>query len=115
MPKTEDVVRLGHMRDAATKVMEYVSGCARDDLDRDEKLTLAIVRLLEILGEAGKNVSKECQAQYPHMPWRQIAGTRDRLIHGYFDVDLDVVGEIATSDLPVLAGALDKALGGGED
>ena len=88
------MVRLRHMLDAAQKAVEYTSGCARGDLGGDEKLTLAIVRLLEILGEAGKNVSKECQAEWPGIPWRQIAGTRDRLIHGYFDVDLEFVWEI---------------------
>ena len=114
MAKSDDMVRLRHMLDAAHKAMEYLSDCARGDLDSDEKLTLAIVRLLEILGEAAKNVSKECQAECPNIPWRQIADTRDRLIHGYFDVDLDVVWEIVKADLPRLIAELNKALGVGQ-
>jgi len=80
------------------------------DLDKDEKLALALVRLLEVLGEAAKTVSNQCRQKYWEIPWRQIAGTRDRLIHGYFDVDLDVVWKIISSDLPSLVRQLEKAL-----
>ena len=63
---------------------------------------LALVRLLEIIGEAAKNVPEEIKASYPNIPWRVIGSTRDRLIHGYFDVDLDVVWDIVTNELPSL-------------
>lgn len=110
MSRTEDIVRLRHMLDAAQKAIKATKTCNRADLEKDEMLTLAIVRLLEILGEAAKNVSIECRDSYPDIPWRQIAGTRDRLIHGYFDVDLDVVWEIISVDLPSLVPQLEKAL-----
>lgn len=111
MPKNDDPVRLRHMLDAAQKAIEFAKSCRREDLDTDEKLALAIVRLLEILGEAAKSVSDRCRRDHPGIPWRQIAGTRDRLIHGYFDVDLDIVWKIVTEDLPSLADELEKALG----
>jgi len=109
MSKADDVVRLRHMFDAALKVIELTRTSERTDLDKDEKLALAVVRLLEILGEAAKNVSQKCRQDYPAIPWRQIAGARDRLIHGYFDVDLDIVWKIVSVDLPPLVTQLGKA------
>ena len=110
MPKAEDVTRMRHMLDAARKAVEFTQNCKRADLDKDEKLALSIVRLLEVLGEAAKNISRQCRDEYPVIPWRQIAGTRDRLIHGYFDVDLDIVWKIASTDLPDLVAKLEQAL-----
>ena len=106
----EDVVRLRHMLDAAKRAIEFMQGRAKSDLESNEQLSLAVVRLLEILGEAAKNVSEDLRKDYPDIPWRQIAGTRDRLIHGYFDVDLDIVWQIISTDLPVLVAQLEKAL-----
>jgi uncharacterized protein with HEPN domain len=63
---------------------------------------LALVRLLEIIGEAARRVSVGLRESHPEIPWAEIAGTRDRLIHGYFDVDLDIVWGIVTQDLPAL-------------
>jgi len=110
MSKAEDIVRLRHMLDAARKATELTRTCKRVDLDKDEKLALAVVRLLEILGEAAKSVSSQCRQQYPEIPWRQIAGTRNRLIHGYFDVDLDIVWKIVLEDLPPLVTQLEKVM-----
>jgi uncharacterized protein with HEPN domain len=81
-----DEVRLGHMLEAAE------------------------IRLLEVLGEAAKNVSAELRASLPGIAWREIAGARDRLIHGYFDVDSEVVWSIVTQDLPELVRQLRDAL-----
>ncbi len=110
MSEPEDVVRLRHMLDAARKAVDFVRGRKRSDLDTDEMLALALARLLEILGEASKNVSQTTTEAYPEIPWKQIAGTRDRLIHGYFDVDLDIVWEIVTSDLPSVITALESVV-----
>lgn len=110
MHKAEDVTRMRHMLDAARKALEFTQNCERLDLDKDEKLALSIVRLLEILGEAAKNISSQCRDDYPEIPWRQIVGTRDRLIHGYSDVDLNIVWKIVSVDLPPLAITLEEAL-----
>jgi uncharacterized protein with HEPN domain len=91
------------MLEAAEKAMAFCRGMTRKGLEDDEKLQLALVRLLEILGEAAKKVSQERRDSAPDIPWREIAATRDRLIHGYFDVDLDVVWAIVAQDLPGLA------------
>jgi len=110
MPKAEDTVRLRHMLDAAEKAVEFTKNRNRADLDKDDKLALAVVRLLEILGEAAKGVSDQCRQTYSSIRWRQIAGTRDRLIHGYFDIDLDIVWKIVSIDLPPLIMHLEEIL-----
>jgi len=108
MLNENDSVRLRHMLDAARKAMEFTQGHTRATLDTDEMLELALIRLLEIIGEAAKSISQDCRQSYPKIPWKQIAGTRDRLVHGYFDVDLDIVWEIVTADLPPLISQLEK-------
>ncbi len=110
MSRDEDIVRLRHMLDAARKAMEFAQGRSRADLDADEMLELALIRLLEILGKAAKSVSLDYRQSYPRIPWKQIAGTRDRLIHGYFDVDMDIVWEIVTVDLPSLIVELEEII-----
>lgn len=108
MSKHDDGVRLRHMLDAARKALEFVHGRGRTDLGTDEMFELAVIRLLEVLGEAARGVSKTFRQSHPQIEWEQIAGTRDRLIHGYMDVDLDVVWEILTTDLPPLIEKLEK-------
>ena len=110
MPEPDDITRLRHMLDATQKVLIFTRNRSREDLDQDDMLALAIVRLIEILGEAAKNISPEIQAQAPQIPWRQITGTRDRLAHAYFDVNLDVIWEIVTIGLPPLAHNLELLL-----
>jgi uncharacterized protein with HEPN domain len=111
MSQHDDKVRLGHMLDAARQAIAFVQGRVRSDLDRDLQLALALTRIVEIIGEAAKNVQTETRARMPQIPWRAIAGTRDRLVHAYFDVDLDQLWQIVTVDLPPLA----AAIGDGKD
>jgi uncharacterized protein with HEPN domain len=109
MPKSE-LVRIRHILDAAREAVSFVEGKTRADLDRDRKLNLALVRLLEIIGEAGRSVSDEMRAAHPGVAWAQMAGMRSRLIHGYFDVNLDAVWETVTKDLPPLISTIEKIL-----
>jgi uncharacterized protein with HEPN domain len=109
MSQHDDDVRLQHMLDAARQALAFVKGRSRVDLDRDEQLALALTRLVEIIGEAAKNVSAETRDRIPQIPWRAIAGTRDRLVHAYFDVDLDRLWQIVAADLPPLVEALEGA------
>lgn len=106
----EDCIPLQHMLEAVQKARKMAAGRARNDLDTDDQLSLALQRLIEILGEAAKNVSQEARAQARDIPWRQIAGMRDRLIHAYHDVNLDIVWATVTDDLPVLETALEALL-----
>ena len=90
------------MLDAAHKALEFAKGKTRDDLNSDEKLALALVRLIEIFGEAANALSEAFKKKHPDVPWRSIIGTRNRLIHGYFDVDLSLLWTTVADDLPVL-------------
>jgi len=106
MMNEEDLIRIKHMLDAAEKVIGFTSNANRSDLDKDEKLALALIRLIEVIGEASNSVSSEVKEKHPTIPWRAIAGARNRLVHGYFDVDYDVVWEIARVDIPDLVNKL---------
>src|SRR5438552_3141869 len=110
MSEREDRVRLQHMLDASRQAIGFVRGRSRSDLDADLQLTLALTRLVEIVGEAAKNVSDQERQRHPDVPWRAIAGTRDRLAHAYFDVDLDQLWQIVAADLPALVPLLERAL-----
>jgi uncharacterized protein with HEPN domain len=105
----DDTARLRHLRDAAEQALDFVVGRARPDLDSDPMLSLALTKLVEIIGEAAKQVSSETRARFPGVPWSDAARTRDRLIHHYFDIDLDVLWQTVTVDLPQLLAALDSA------
>ena len=88
-----------------------VDGRSRKDLDDDEMLRLALTKLVEIVGEAAKQVTAETRAGRPKVPWSAAARTRDRLVHHYFDLDLDVLWTTVTEDLPRLLDALDDQPG----
>lgn len=107
-----DEVRLRHMLDAANEAVSFMTDRSRSDLDTDSMLALAMVRLLEIIGEAANAVTEETQQQNPQIPWRQITGTRNRLIHGYYHVDMDIVWQIVKQDLPPLIINLRKIING---
>ena len=106
MNAEQDQLRLRHMRDAAEKIMAFAKGLSPTDFQADEKLQLAVIRLLEIAGEAASGLSDGVKDNHPEIPWSQITATRNRLIHGYFDVDLNVVWKIVTEDVPALAQSL---------
>ena len=108
MRKPDDRLRLRHMLETARKAAVFIEGRRREDLDSDEILALALVRPLEILGEAAKGVSDEFRRKHSQIPWRLIVGTRDRLTHGYYDVNLDIVWNIVTADLPPLIAELER-------
>ena len=107
---TNDGVRLRHIRDAARQALAFVRGRSPADLDQDPMLSLALVRLLEIIGEAARGVSAPTRESHPGIAWSQMAGMRDRLIHGYFDVNLDIVWQTVQQDLPPLLAQLEKIL-----
>ena len=111
--KREDRVRLQHMLDAAIEIQQYVQSSAREDLNRDRKLVHSLVRLLEIIGEAATQVSEELRGRVPDIPWSVIVGMRNRLIHAYFSINLNVVWSTSTEDIPLLVTDLKKLLSRG--
>ena len=98
------------MLDYALKAVQFTQGRSRADLDADEMLAMATIHLIEIIGEAARTVSGELRDRYPGVPWDLIIGTRNRLSHGYIDVDLDVIWAIVTKDLPPLIGQLEQLI-----
>ncbi len=103
-------VSLRHMLDHALEAAAMVEGKTRADLDKDRQLNLALVRLLEIIGEAATRIPKEEQIHYSDIPWSEIVSLRNRLIHGYDTVDFDILWQIMSQDLPGLIIALRKAV-----
>ena len=106
----EDRVRLQHMLDAARDALSFVEGRSRESLDSDRQLVLAIVKCVEIIGEAASRVSRHSQGELPGLAWPEIVAMRHRLVHAYYDINLDVVWSTVQEDLPPLADALQRAL-----
>lgn len=98
----EDRIRIQHMLDASRSVSRFISGRQREDLDGDEMLRFALVRAIEIIGEAAGKVSMETRQLMPDIPWREAVGIRNRLVHAYFDIDLDVLWKTADEAVPML-------------
>lgn len=109
-----DKVRIRHILDAAREAVAFAQGRSRSDLDTDPMLRLALVRLLEVIGEAARGVSTSFPQAHPEIAWREMAGMLDRVIHGYFDVNLDVVWETIVQDLPTLITLMEKIVVSGE-
>jgi uncharacterized protein with HEPN domain len=113
MTQHDDQTRLQHMLDHAVEAVELIRGHNRSDLDHDRKLNLALVRLIEIVGEAAARVRADTRAQHAQIPWQDIIGMRNRVIHGYDEVDFDILWDVVELHLPPLIAELRKARTGG--
>jgi uncharacterized protein with HEPN domain len=99
------------MRDFTRKALKLTQGKSRADLENDEVLRLALTRLVELIGEAASHVPPETQAQYPEIPWAKMVSMRNRLIHGYDFVDMDILWDTLQVNLPALLAQLEAILG----
>ena len=90
------------MLEACSRTENFVEDRLREDLDRDEMLRLALQYLVLTLGEAAKHIPQEIQAKAPGIPWRAMAASRDRMAHGYFDINLDMLWTMVSIDIPAL-------------
>lgn len=111
MPRHDPLVPLKHMLDSAQEAVGLARGRKREDLDTDRMLNLSLTRLLEVIGEAATRVPQNERGKYPLIPWEQIIGLRNRLIHGYDSVDMAIVWQIVMTDLPELVAELKRILG----
>lgn len=110
MRERDETVYVRHMLDAIDRVGQYLRGVDEERFFADSMLQDALIRQLEILGEAAGRISKEtCQAT-PEIPWARVTGTRHRLIHDYFDVDSDLVWTVVTRELDPLKPKLEALL-----
>lgn len=102
--------RLLHMLDAAREAVSFAENKTRSDLDRDRMLQLALVRCLEIIGEAASRITPERRNELPQIEWRPIIGMRNRIVHAYFDIRLDIVWRTVKEDLPILIPELENII-----
>jgi uncharacterized protein with HEPN domain len=107
----EDVARIRHMIDASETVRQFMSGRQRADLDSDRMLLFAVVRAIEVVGEAAGKVTEETRADAQDIPWSAIVSMRNRLIHGYFDIDTEIVWKTVSRELPDLLPRLQHLVG----
>ncbi len=98
------------MLDAAREATASVQGRIRQDLDHDRIWALGLIKCIEIIGEAAARLSPETSSQFPQIPWTQIVAMRNRLVHAYFDLDLDQVWNTVSQDLPPLIASLEFIL-----
>ena len=110
MTQHDDRTRIRHMLDHAREAVKMIEGKGRTDLDCERILELALIRLVEIIGEAAARVNPETQKRYSSIPWKEVIGIRNRLVHGYDSVDLDVLWDTIELDLPPLITTLESAL-----
>ncbi len=101
---------LSDLQEAIRRIEVYTEGMAYQTFLEDTRTQDAVIRNLEIIGEATKNLSKDLRERHPYVPWKGMAGVRDRLIHHYFGVNLDIVWQIVTDELPKVASQLESIL-----
>lgn len=100
------------IEDAIQRILEYTAGMDQEAYLHDYKTQDAVIHNLEVIGEATKNLSEPFRAMYPEVPWRDMAGTRDRLIHHYFGINQEIVWQIVENDLPELKMQIEQVLRG---
>jgi uncharacterized protein with HEPN domain len=110
MSKCADDDFMRDIREGVRRIKTYTDGMTYDHFLTDFKTQDAVVRNLEIIGEATRSLSPELRKKYPDVPWKGMAGIRDRLIHHYFGVNLDIIWAIVTGELPMLNSQIDAIL-----
>ena len=113
MTQHDDIARLQHVLEHAREAVSMIEGKERADLRHERMLELSLIRLIEVVGEAAARVTPEGQAKYSSIPWPQVVGMRNRLIHGYDQVDLDILWDTIEVDLPPFITKLEKILESG--
>lgn len=108
MPKRGDKEFIFDMILACEKILNYTKNLSYEDFHSNDMVVDAVIRNIEIIGEAVKNISKEVKMKYPEIEWHEIARTRDKIIHFYFGVDISIIWNIITVDIPVLKNKLKR-------
>lgn len=104
--KKEDAVYLKHIVDAISRIETYTQGKKYEDFIEEHLIQDGVIRQIEIIGEATRGLSLNLREKYPDIPWKDMAGTRDKLIHNYIGVDLDAVWDTAERDIPLVKNKL---------
>ena len=114
MSRRDDRTTLQQMLDHVDEAIALAEGRSRSEFDSNRMLFFAMLKLVEIVGEAATRLSETMRASHPEIPWREIIGTRNRLIHGYDSVDSNILWDIVTADFPSLAVQIKAVIGGEE-
>jgi len=109
MPNKDSLYFL-HMLEMARKALEKIAGLEQEDYNDDENLRLALTHPVQIIGEAASRVSLQTRLAYPEIPWHEITGMRNRIVHDYLNIDEDVVWQVVIDDLPAIINQLEKII-----
>jgi len=112
--KKEDTAYLKHILDAITRIEEYIVGIEYEDFIENHLVQDGVIRQIEIIGEATKRISDEIKKKHLGIPWKDMAGMRDKLIHDYLGVDIDAVWDTVENDIPILKSKLKDIIEKGE-
>ena len=104
----DDHVKIKHMFDAAKECLSFVKGKSRNEFNTNKVLVYALVKVIEIIGEAASKISKDFKNKHTEIPWQDIVSMRNHLIHVYFDIDLDILWDTVSKDIPKLIKMLQK-------
>ena len=108
--KKKDIVYILHIRDAIDLILEYTKDLNRKDFNSKQIIQDAVIRRIAIIGEAVKNISMNFREKYSEIAWKKIAGIRDKVIHGYFNVDIVRVWTVIIKDIPVLKKRIEEII-----
>lgn len=108
--REHDAIRLRHMLNAAREAMSFAQGRVRDDLETDRQLLLSLVKEIEIIGEAASQVTDPTRQELTGIPWNSIIAMRNRLVHAYFSINLDILWNTVKQDLPGLIDLLERSV-----
>ena len=107
-----DKERLDHILDAINSIEQFCTGVTPESFQNNYMLQLAVVKLLEVIGEASNHLSKELKDEYSEIEWKLIVGSRNVLIHEYFSISFDIVWEAVQKDIPILKKDIHKIIKG---
>jgi uncharacterized protein with HEPN domain len=107
MKSRSDNILLFDILECCERISSYIQGVSKSDFEQNYQLQDALIRKLEVIGEATKGLTTEITTGSPKIPWSKMAGMRDRMVHQYFRVDLDVVWQTVTADIPMLKGQIE--------
>ena len=111
MQGDESRFRLGHILDAIDRISKYTQGMTFNEFSQDSLTFDAVVRNLEIIGEAARNIPEDVRSQYNQIPWREMLGMRNVLAHGYMSLDIPTIWQTVTEALPTIGPMLEAMLG----
>lgn len=106
--KKDPLIFVEHILDNIGDIENFSNGLSKDEISKNNLKQKAIIRSIEVIGEAVKNIPMSFRKEHPEIEWKKIAGTRDMIIHAYFDVDLDIVWGIIKKDIPDLKKKIEK-------